>query len=840
MTESRGKRKKARGRQGEFRITSRNANASSEEDEHLQDGPLALQEIGIRELLEQDSRPTFVLDLQFETNANPNIIHWNVAYCNKALRFFDELRTVILAETYFPAPLSPTSSSTTSQDSTCGADRDFREWATSNSDFQGSRDGYLPRHTFRGMFWTSATLRCRWRAISASQVPNQRQQSHGTPRSSSSRSTSRSKGNTSEDSAGESGLAESNLSKQLADSESKFRVLTELNPVGMYYLSPEGLFTNSDGNILYANDMWYEITGHPRGLEGEMSFMNVIAESDHPLITKEWGILTSSKGKREFELRLRNPWRDEATGKTKQKWILASCDQEFDKNGDLKSIMGCITDISPLKHIEEDAVERANLVEKLASVQMNSRIQAEEAKRQQETFIDMTSHEMRNPLSAIMLCADGIANSLTEFRSQEKSSVYPQDLIESNLDAAQTIVLCAQHQKRIIDDVLTLSKLNSTMLYVSPTQVHVESTVRRTLKIFEGELQADNIQTSLVLEPSFKKAKIDWVYCDPVRLTQVFINLLTNAIKFTRSEDRREIAVNLGASTSNPPKDDGSDVQWLPSKNAKATQNLTLASEWGTGDEVFLYFGVKDTGRGLSDDEKTRLFHRFSQASPRTHVQYGGSGLGLFISRELTELQGGEIGVASVAGRGSTFAFYIKARTSTGILLEEPSGVVGGTDSLTLNSRPESLISSETPSYPARNYPHYQDYHILLVEDNLINQKVLSKQLRTAGCTVHVANHGAEALDFLSQTTLWNEKTDGPRMELSIILMDLEMPIMDGLVATRAIRDMEREGKLNRHVPIIAVTANTRTEQMDLALEAGMDDIVPKPFHIPDLMQKTE
>ena len=136
---------------------------------------------------------------------------------------------------------------------------------------------------------------------------------------------------------------------------------------------------------------------------------------------------------------------------------------------------------------------------------------------------------MRNPLSAIMLCADGIANSLIEFSSlKDKTAILSRELIESNLDAAQTIVLCAQHQKRIIDDVLTLSKLNSTMLHVTPVHVQVESTVRRTLKMFESELQAHDIQMTFVVEQSFQKAEIDWVYCDPVRLTQIFINLLTN------------------------------------------------------------------------------------------------------------------------------------------------------------------------------------------------------------------------------------------------------------------------------------------------------------------------
>lgn len=126
------------------------------------------------------------------------------------------------------------------------------------------------------------------------------------------------------------------------------------------------------------------------------------------------------------------------------------------------------------------------------------------------------------------------------------------------------------------------------------------------------------------------------------------------------------------------------------------------------------------------------------------------------------------------------------------------------------------------------------NYHILLVEDNLINQKVLSKQLRSTGSVVHVANHGVEALDFLSKTTLWNDSSSlsgsadnrpppaGQRMKLSLILMDLEMPIMDGLACTRRIRDLEREGRVLGHVPIIAVTANTRMEQMDQAREAGM------------------
>jgi CheY-like chemotaxis protein len=408
---------------------------------------------------------------------------------------------------------------------------------------------------------------------------------------------------------------------------------------------------------------------------------------------------------------------------------------------------------------------------------------------------------MRNPLSAMLMCADGIADSLIEFRTKEdKTAILSQELVENNLDAAQTIVLCAQHQKRIIDDVLTLSKLNSMMLHVTPVQVDVESTIHRTLKMFESELQTRDIKMDFKVEESYKDSKIDKVFCDPVRLTQIFINLLTNAIKFTQSEEKRHIAVNIGASVLKPPKHADPNIKWFPSKDSNEIQDLTLAPEWGTGEQVYLYFAVRDTGRGLDEDEKTRLFHRFSQASPRTHVQYGGSGLGLFISRELTELQGGEIGVTSAAGIGSTFAFYIKGRRSTSSN-DLPTA---------LNSRmfPDNTLTISTPalgSHPTTPTRIQRNYHILLVEDNLINQKVLSKQLRGAGCTVHVANHGGEALDFLAKTILWDDRRgDEPRMELSLILMDLEMPVMDGLTCCRRIRDLQREGKIKGHVPIVS------------------------------------
>jgi CheY-like chemotaxis protein len=182
-----------------------------------------------------------------------------------------------------------------------------------------------------------------------------------------------------------------------------------------------------------------------------------------------------------------------------------------------------------------------------------------------------------------------------------------------------------------------------------------------------------------------------------------------------------------------------------------------------------------------------------------------------------------------------TFAFYIKARKALDVPAEVPSCLTPTPSRILPASATDTLFHRSSGSRPC--------YNILLVEDNLINQKVLAKQLRGAGCVVHVANHGGEALDFLAKTTLWDSgctsNEDNTRMELSLILMDLEMPVMDGLACTRRIRDLEREGKV-RHVPIIAVTANSRLEQMEIAMDAGMDDIVAKPFQIPELMQKMD
>jgi CheY-like chemotaxis protein len=337
---------------------------------------------------------------------------------------------------------------------------------------------------------------------------------------------------------------------------------------------------------------------------------------------------------------------------------------------------------------------------------------------------------------------------------------------------------------------------------------------------------------------SLHELDIEWVNLDPSRLLQITVNLITNAIKFTQNSPKRVISVHLGASVERPELH-GGGFEYVPTRSSPV--NLTTTEDWGDGQLLYIRIKVEDTGCGLTGEEKRVLFERFAQASPRTHAHYGGSGLGLFISRQLAELHGGQIGVSSEAGLGSTFGFFIQARRASaatppailGPVLPKPNQPVKSTD----DQDRASLNPAATLTDPSASQdPNKSDLHVLIVEDNLVNQRVLSKQLQKAGCIVYTADNGLLALDHLA-TTSFSSPTG---TKLSIILMDLEMPEMDGLTCVGRIREMEATGTLAGHVPVIAVTANVRAEQINVALECGMDDVLKKPFRVPELLAKID
>lgn len=634
--------------------------------------------------------------------------------------------------------------------------------------------------------------------------------------------------------------------QEAVESEYKFTRMAEFVPVGMF-------IANDQGSINFCNDSWWEISRHPRSADSVDTWMQSIRDEDRPGVEAAWTKLIAERIAVTHAFRFKCS--READGHPIDTWVLMSAYPERDADGGLKSIFGCLTDISQQKWAEVFQKQR--------------REEAVELKRQQENFIDITSHEMRNPLSAILQCADEIINGVANYRSEDPSSYAPSNLsilLESALEAANTISLCASHQKRIVDDILTLSKLDSQLLYVTPVDVQPVAVIETVLKMFESELNSNNIRGEFRIDPSFQELNIDWAKLDPSRLRQVLINLMTNAIKFTQGRENRSIVITLGASRRIS-EASVAGLSYFPVR--QDSEDLTNKPEWGKGEKINLHVAVTDTGPGLDESERLILFQRFSQTSPRTHVQYGGSGLGLFISRILTELQGGQIGVQSEKGVGSTFAFYIKSRmvdlpqlSPTTVVPPPPASPAKITATQTLqyttsrtgssaaspqlsqrkNSQNVSPISARDPNAPP-------PLDVLIVEDNIVNQTVLQRQLRKSGNNTYVANHGGEALEAIRRSRFWSsptpparsgssasskasasesdsEESEGEKesqnINISVILMDLEMPVMDGMTCARKIRQLERDGTINHHIPIIAVTAYARPEQIENAKAAGV------------------
>jgi signal transduction histidine kinase len=421
--------------------------------------------------------------------------------------------------------------------------------------------------------------------------------------------------------------------------------------------------------------------------------------------------------------------------------------------------------------------------------------------------------EMRNPLSAIVHCSDNIITSVGDFKAESHELAIPQrymDVLIENAAAAQIIETCATHQKYIIDSILTLGRLESDMLSFMPSITRPGRLVKSVVDMFDAEFRANNISASAVALPSLKTLGINEVCTDSSRVTQIFINLISNAIKFVKNEPLREIEVCYGACISSPRSAFPEDVHWAPSN--LQPEDVSQGPDWGNGEQVYLTFSIRDSGIGIDTDEVSKIFGRFVQANMKTSIRYGGSGLGLFISKQLTQKQGGEIGVSSTVGEGSTFVFYIRVRRALPSMLAPTQKRPSLLRVVSLPGVSHKGPKADIVELPSRLY-------VLLVEDNVINQQVLRKQLTRAGCIVYVANHGEDALLQIKSMACWHSASKGG--PLDVILMDMQMPVMDGLSCTREIRRFEAEGLITKRIPIIAVTANVRDEQVSDALMAG-------------------
>lgn len=284
------------------------------------------------------------------------------------------------------------------------------------------------------------------------------------------------------------------LSQQLAartqearDSETRFTRMAEFSPAGLF-------IADAEGHITYCNDTYYEITRAPRDVISTDRWIDAVKEEDQQRVRDLWRHVTLDTKPITAEFRFKAQWEDR-TGNRTDTWVLFSAyPEKSHPDGNLKSVFGSITDISQQKWAED--------------FQKRKMEEAVELKRQQENFIDITSHEMRNPLSAILQCADEISSTLQEAR--DGGLQVDEELMANSIDAAQTIALCALHQKRIVDDVLTLSKLDSQVLIVTPVDVQPLMVVQRALKMFENEIQSADIDMRFVVDKSYKDLGIDW------------------------------------------------------------------------------------------------------------------------------------------------------------------------------------------------------------------------------------------------------------------------------------------------------------------------------------------